>query len=78
MSKNWPMVKLGDVLTPISRPVDVQADEPYRQIGIRSDGKGVFHQSLPLGNSSPTHPWASSGVEPVRPSRNQMHSAEAK
>lgn len=54
MSKNWPMVKLGDMLTSVSRPVNVQADEPYRQIGIRSHGKGVFHKEpvsgFDLGN----------------------------
>lgn len=54
MSESWPMVKLGDVLAPVSRPVDVQADEHYRQIGIRSHGKGVFHKEpvsgFDLGN----------------------------
>jgi type I restriction enzyme S subunit len=54
MSKTWPVVKLGEVLTSVSRPIDVQADEQYRQIGIRSHGKGVFHKEpvsgFDLGN----------------------------
>lgn len=44
MSKSWPNVKLGEVLTAISRPVEVKPDEIYREIGIRSHGKGVFHK----------------------------------
>ncbi len=40
----WPNVKLGEVLTAISRPVAVKPDEIYREIGIRSHGKGVFHK----------------------------------
>lgn len=43
------MVKLGSVLTSVSRPVDVQADESYRQIGIRSHGKGVFQKESVSG-----------------------------
>ncbi|HBJ87619.1 MAG TPA: hypothetical protein DDZ88_27930 [Verrucomicrobiales bacterium] len=44
MNKSWPNVKLGEVLTAISRPVAVKPDEIYREIGIRSHGKGVFHK----------------------------------
>lgn len=54
MSKTWPKVRLGDVLKPTARPVDVKPDELYREIGIRSHGKGVFHKTpisgLELGN----------------------------
>ena len=44
MSKSWPKVRLGDVLRPVARPLDAKPDETYREIGIRSHGKGVFHK----------------------------------
>ena len=54
MSKEWKNVRLGEVLSSIARPVAVSPDEQYRQIGIRSHGKGVFHKApvsgLELGN----------------------------
>ena len=54
MSNDWPRVKLGEVLKSARRPVDVKVDEMYREIGIRSHGKGVFHKEpisgLELGN----------------------------
>jgi type I restriction enzyme, S subunit len=40
----WPRVKLGDVLRHVPRPVDVRFDAMYREIGIRSHGKGLFHK----------------------------------
>lgn len=45
MSKSWPKVRLGDVLRPVARPLDAKPDEMYREIGIRSHGKGVFHKA---------------------------------
>lgn len=52
--KNWPTVRLGEVLRREARPVDVVADQTYREIGIRSHGKGLFHKQpvtgLELGN----------------------------
>lgn len=44
MSKSWPKVRLGDVLRPVARPLDAKPDETYREIGVRSHGKGVFHK----------------------------------
>ena len=41
----WPSVKLGDVVRHVPRPVDVQFDSMYREMGIRSHGKGVFHKA---------------------------------
>lgn len=38
-------MKLGDVLRHVPRPVDVQFDTMYREIGIRSHGKGLFHKA---------------------------------
>ena len=52
--KDWPKVRLGDVLKYVARPINVQADKIYREIGIRSHGKGIFHKQpvtgLELGN----------------------------
>jgi type I restriction enzyme, S subunit len=45
MSTVWPRVKLGEVLRSVPRPVHVKADVLYREIGIRSHGKGVFHKN---------------------------------
>ncbi|MGD0499070.1 MAG: restriction endonuclease subunit S [Bryobacteraceae bacterium] len=54
MSKDWPSVKLGEILESVRKPVDVKSDATYREIGIRSHGKGVFHKEavsgLELGN----------------------------
>lgn len=44
MNKPWPTVRLGEVLRPVPRPVNVRAEDLYREIGIRSHGKGVFHK----------------------------------
>ena len=41
----WPVVKLGEVLRHVPRPVNVQFDGMYREIGIRSHGKGLFHKA---------------------------------
>lgn len=40
----WSRVRLGDVLEPVPRPVDVDAAAEYREIGIRSHGRGLFHK----------------------------------
>ena len=44
---DWQMTKLGQVLHRVRKPVDVEADEAYHQIGIRSHGKGIFTRSRP-------------------------------
>lgn len=44
MSARWTKVRLGDVLSHVARPVEVQADAEYREIGIRSFGNGIFHK----------------------------------
>ncbi len=44
MSRHWPKVRLADVLHHTPRPVTPQFDEPYREIGIRSHGRGIFHK----------------------------------
>jgi len=53
---DWKVVELGDLLEKINRPVDVVPDYEYREIGIRSHGKGLFHKEpvkgSDLGNKS--------------------------
>jgi type I restriction enzyme, S subunit len=41
---DWQMVKLGQVLQRERKPVDVEADKTYHEIGIRSHGKGIFYK----------------------------------
>jgi len=40
----WPMVPLGEVAPLVRRPLEVEPEGKYREIGIRSHGKGVFHK----------------------------------
>ena len=42
-------VKLGEVLTPVRRPVTVDPVANYTEIGVRSYGRGVFHKAPVLG-----------------------------
>jgi type I restriction enzyme S subunit len=37
-------MRLGDVLEPVPRPVEVDGAAEYREIGIRSHGRGLFHK----------------------------------
>jgi type I restriction enzyme, S subunit len=42
---SWPMRPIGELLKQVRRPVDVEPDTIYREIGIRSHCKGIFHKS---------------------------------
>lgn len=44
-SKPWKRVLANDLLEKIVKPVEVDVDTKYREIGIRSHGKGVFHKT---------------------------------
>ena len=48
---DWQVCTIGDCLERVERPVDVQADELYTQIGIRSHGKGLFYKEPVTGES---------------------------
>ena len=48
---DWTEYAIGDCLERVERPVKVQADEMYTQIGIRSHGKGVFYKEPVYGES---------------------------
>lgn len=43
-TEEWEEVILRDVLKRVSIPVDVDKDTSYKQIGIRSHGKGLFYK----------------------------------
>ena len=45
----WDLRKLRRVITRIRRPVKVDPDSDYREIGIRSWGKGIFHKEALRG-----------------------------
>lgn len=47
---NSPRKRLGDVMNEVKRPVDVDATSDYRQIGVRSHGRGVFLKDAVSGN----------------------------
>lgn len=42
--KAWPRVPLADIAPIIRRAVDIQHDQAYPELGIRSFGKGTFHK----------------------------------
>ena len=46
---SWPRRPIGDLLTRVSQPVDVQSDAIYREIDIRSHCKGIFHKPETTG-----------------------------
>lgn len=53
---DWKVWELNEVLCRVKKPVDVKLDEKYKQIGIRSHGKGIFYKDSvtgqELGNKS--------------------------
>ena len=53
---DWMTFRVGDCLERVERPVEVQADKLYTQIGIRSHGKGLFYKEqvagVELGNKA--------------------------
>jgi hypothetical protein len=42
--------RLGELIERIRRPIVVQPDENYREIGIRSHGRGIFHKDTVSGS----------------------------
>lgn len=46
---DWSMYTIDECLERVEHPVDVQADEMYTQIGIRSHGKGLFYKEPVTG-----------------------------
>jgi type I restriction enzyme S subunit len=44
LPKGWSLRRLSTVLERVNRPVQVESSTSYREIGIRSHGKGIFHK----------------------------------
>jgi len=45
----WPVKPIGELLVAVRLPVAVQSTESYREIGIRSHCKGIFHKPAVTG-----------------------------
>jgi type I restriction enzyme S subunit len=43
-AKAWRERKISEVLSKISLPIKVEVERTYREIGVRSHGKGIFHK----------------------------------
>lgn len=52
MSKQWPTVRLDEVLTPTVRGENVDASREYRLLGIRLDGNGPFLRETVIGTQT--------------------------
>jgi type I restriction enzyme, S subunit len=48
---NWKLKKVSEIMQKVSQSVSVELDTMYRQIGIRSHGKGIFHKEPVTGKS---------------------------
>ena len=51
LPKDWSVYTIGSCLERVERPVSVQPNEMYTQIGFRSHGKGVFYKEPVSGES---------------------------
>ena len=47
--KNWVLWKLRRLIRQMKRPLVVEPETDYREIGIRSWGKGIFHKDVVRG-----------------------------
>lgn len=54
--KGWNFTEIGKILKRVRKPIDVVPDKLYREVGIRSHGKGIFYKDertgASLGNKS--------------------------
>lgn len=49
LPKGWESRPLGAILDRVNRPVEVEPERLYRELGVRSHGKGVFHKEVVSG-----------------------------
>lgn len=47
--KDWKVCTIGECLERVGKPVEVEPDTKYVQIGIRSHGKGLFYKEEVTG-----------------------------
>ena len=45
----WEEKKISEIFERVVNPVDVDKEETYQELGIRSHGKGIFHKEPKLG-----------------------------
>lgn len=50
MSKAWPMVPVGKILSPVSRPENVDPQETYRLLGAHWYAEGLYTKDVKLGS----------------------------
>lgn len=51
LPKGWKRTAIGSVLERVTLPVDIEINQEYREIGIRSHGKGIFHKPPVIGSA---------------------------
>ena len=44
LPRDWPLRRMRSLVQRVRRPISVRPDTEYREIGIRSWGKGIFHK----------------------------------
>lgn len=49
MATPWPRAMMGEIAPLVRRPIEPKPERAYREIGIRSFGKGVFHKTPTTG-----------------------------
>lgn len=61
--EDWAVVELGCLLERVRKPVHVLPDQEYREIGIRSHGKGLFYKEPVAGRDLGQKPvfWVEDG-----------------
>jgi hypothetical protein len=54
MKASWPLVPIGDLLTPIREPVSIRDDVQYKQITVSLHGRGVRLRQVVWGTAIET------------------------
>ena len=49
MSKPWPTVSLGELIRLERRPMKLESEKLYQEIGIYCFGRGIFHKTPRTG-----------------------------
>lgn len=52
VSRDWPKVRLGEVLTIVSRGETVDASREYQMLGVRLEGQGPFLRETVSGTET--------------------------
>ncbi len=49
LPEGWRLMKIGQLVKRVRRPVDIKPEQLYMEVGIRSHGKGLFHKEERFG-----------------------------